>query len=74
MADNAKNMGEIQNEVEISRQATAWVIALREADDTQRKAFAAWLKLSPLHVEHYLRTKALVHSLLKLKPTTLSVR
>jgi ferric-dicitrate binding protein FerR (iron transport regulator) len=50
----------------LSRQATAWVIKLQGADDAQRREFVGWLKTSPRHVYHYLKTKAVEQGLLDL--------
>ena len=49
------------NELELTRrsiviaeEAAHWVVALADADEQTRKAFAAWLRLSPEHIREFL--------------------
>ena len=43
----------------IAREAADWLIALADADEQTRKAFAAWLRLSPEHVKEFLCVSAI---------------
>jgi transmembrane sensor len=42
------------------REAAGWVVRLREGcGEEERRAFVAWLKVSPVHVQHYLELVSL---------------
>ena len=43
----------------IAQEAADWLIALADADEQTRKAFAAWLRLSPEHVKEFLCVSAI---------------
>ena len=43
----------------IAQEAADWLIALADADKQTRKAFAAWLRLSPEHVKEFLCVSAI---------------
>ena len=43
----------------IAQEAADWLIALADADEPTRKAFAAWLRLSPEHVKEFLSVSAI---------------
>ena len=43
----------------IAREAADWLVALADADAQTRKAFAAWLRLSPEHVKEFLCVSAI---------------
>ena len=38
----------------IAEEAAHWVVALADADEQSRRAFAAWLRLSPEHIREFL--------------------
>ena len=43
----------------IAQEAADWLVALADADAQTRKAFAAWLRLSPEHVKEFLCVSAI---------------
>ncbi len=43
----------------IAQEAADWLIALVDADEQTRKAFAGWLRLSPEHVKEFLSVSAI---------------
>ena len=43
----------------IAQEAADWLVALADADEQTRKAFAAWLQLSPEHVKEFLSVSAI---------------
>ena len=43
----------------IAQEAADWLVALADADEQTRKAFAAWLRLSPEHVKEFLSVSAI---------------
>ena len=43
----------------IAQEAADWLVALADADKQTRKAFAAWLRLSPEHVKEFLCVSAI---------------
>jgi transmembrane sensor len=47
------------NTPEALREAAAWLVRLKEADESAEREFAEWLKKSPVHVRHYLELSSL---------------
>ena len=43
----------------IAEEAADWLVVLADADEQTRKAFAAWLQLSPEHVKEFLSVSAI---------------
>ena len=43
----------------IAEEAADWIVALADADEDARKAFAAWLRRSPEHIKEFLAISAI---------------
>ena len=47
----------------IAEEAAHWVVALADGDERSRKAFAAWLRLSPEHIKEFLAVAGIWYTL-----------